>query len=131
MLFFNSQNTLSDVSLKIFRSLDIGNFLEGDSVSYLNETYYEAQTLGTNIKISRNNYDYEDDYEFMISIKKAIGKTINSEKNLYAIAEIISSIISIELDIVVALEKQDSGSWYLLKFINTNNNLRIDKVKVL
>lgn len=74
ILFFNSREKLNEISSKIFETLNIRCFVEGDSTHYLDETYYEGNILGTiSIKIAKNNYSYEEYFNHMIIISEDIG----------------------------------------------------------
>ncbi|WP_334075549.1 MULTISPECIES: hypothetical protein [Paenibacillus] len=72
-LFFNSQLAIGEVVPLIFKHLNVQNVAEGENSSYLNEMYFSGSVIGLDIRISENNYDYEDKFNYMISIKKSIG----------------------------------------------------------
>lgn len=128
-LFFYSNETLNNIVPMIFNELNITNTLEGENSSFINETYFQGSALGIVIRIAENNYDYEDDFNYMISIKKSIGMKLRDEDGLYLIAEIVSSIIAMKLSINVAIEKycKESDSNYLLYFYKKGSELLVEK----
>ena len=111
----------------LFRS--ISTFMEGDSSFSVSGYYLEGSVLGIVIKIDENNYDYEDDYNYMISIKKAIGTKLADDNALLGVAEIIASVISEKLGIEVALEielrKNDEYSLKIFSFDGNKVNANI------
>lgn len=129
ILFFKTNQTLDNIVPIIFNELNIKNTAEGENSSYINDTYFEASVLGIIIKISENNYDYEDDFNYMISIKKTNELKLRDKEGLYFIAQIISSIIAMKLNINVAIEKycQESESNYLLHFYRIGDVLIVEK----
>ncbi|MEK4878365.1 hypothetical protein [Paenibacillus sp. FSL R5-0908] len=128
-LFFDSNETLDNIVPMIFNELNITSTVEGENSSFINNTYFEGSVLGIVIRIAENNYDYEDDFNYMISIKKSIGMKLRDEDGLYLIAEIISSVIAMKLNINVAVEKycKESDSNYLLYFNKNGNELLVEK----
>ncbi len=74
---------ISSVVKNICKSLGIQkeNIHSGDSSHVLNGTYYEFSILGIKTKIEYNSYDYEDKFNYMLSIKEDVtsGLKINDE----------------------------------------------------
>lgn len=103
-LFFNSEKSLDEIAKIVLSDLGISRIIEGDSSFSPSGYYLEGTVLGIVIKIDENNYDYEDNYSYMISIKKAIGTKLEDDNALLGVAEIVASIISVKLGIEVALE---------------------------
>lgn len=103
-LFFNSEKSLSEIAKIVLSALGIRNIVEGDSSFSPNGYYLEGMVLGIVIKIDENNYDYEDYYNYMISIKKGVGTKLADDSSLLGIAEIVASMISVKLGIDVAIE---------------------------
>jgi len=105
-LFFSSEMSLDEVAEKVLLALGINNMMEGDSSFSTNGYYLEGMVLGIVIKIDENNYDYEDYYNYTISIKKGIGTKLADDNALLGFAEIVASIVSMKLGIEVALEQE-------------------------
>lgn len=105
-LFFNSEESLNEVAKMVLSALGIRNIMEGDSSFSPNGYYLEGMVLGIVIKIDENNYDYEDYYNYMISIKKGIGTKLADDSSLIGVAEIVASMISVKLGIDVAIESE-------------------------
>ena len=122
-LFINSESSLDEVAKIVLSTLGISRFMEGDSSFSASGYYLEGSVLGIVIKIDENNYDYEDDYNYMISIKKAIGTKLADDNALLGVAEIIASVISEKLEIEVALETElRKNDEYSLKVFSFDGN---------
>lgn len=104
VLFFYSNDSINEIVPIFYKALNITEIHECDSTHYLNDTYYEGSALGIRIQLAENNYDYEDDYNYMVAIKKSMGTTLLDESSLYKVAEIVASIITMEWNIKVAFE---------------------------
>lgn len=88
-LFFYSDKQFDDVATIVFMALGITNYLEGESSNVLGGYYYSYSVFGVEIKLERNSYDYEDQFNFMIHIKE---RSINSLKADSSIGNTVSSI---------------------------------------
>jgi hypothetical protein len=106
VLFINSKMSLENIAKKILSALGISKMVEGDSSFSPKGYYFKCTVLGIDLKIDENNYDYEDNYNYMISIKKTIGTKLADDNALLGFAEIIASLISSKLGIDIALEME-------------------------
>jgi hypothetical protein len=127
-LFVSSSMQLNEFADLVFSDLQLRDICEGDS-SYSPSGFYLVGTLlGIAIKIDENNYDYEEHYNYMISIKKAIGTKLSDENSILGLAEIIASTIAVKLDTEVALEQRDKETNALvLKVFSYNGSKVITK----
>ena len=69
-LFFNSGSSFSVTSKQFFTCIGVANFLQGDSANTLGGTYCSVSLFGMVIKIEENAYDFEDDYNYMVTIRR-------------------------------------------------------------
>ena len=121
VLFFQLDKSFDEVGKLIISCLGFNNLIESETTFNTKGYYFIANTLGLTIKLDENNYDYEDKYNYMITIKKAIGTKLYSENSILGVAEIVASIISSKLNIQVALEEElrnpDSEVYFLKIFL--------------
>jgi hypothetical protein len=68
-IFFNIEEPLFDVSNAIYKSLGVPNFLEGESAHAKGGIYYSHKIFGLEIKLECNSYDFDDRYNFMLTVK--------------------------------------------------------------
>ena len=116
MLFFNSEETLELVAKKVFSTLELNNYLRGTCQNVLDDLYYCFSVFGVNLKLELNSYDYEDEYRFMLTIKKDLASDLTVEiDTINNIAEIVYKLLSNQLQIVFAIEKANN------KFIEPTN----------
>lgn len=129
-LFLNSEESLDEIAKLVFSALGLSKIVEGDSSFSPSGYYLEGTTLGIVIKIDENNYDYEDTYNYMISIKKDIGTKLADDNALLGFAEVVASIISVKLGIEVALELElRRTDAYSLKVFSFDGEKAIANIK--
>lgn len=105
-LFFSCDKQFDDVAILIFKSLTIENYLEGDSSNVLGGYYYSFNVFGMEIKLERNSYDYEEQYNYMIHIKENRTNNLKIDPNIENImAGIILKLLCNNLNIPLAIEK--------------------------
>ena len=75
-LFFNKSGSFDEVAGAVFRALGLLSG-EGDSANALGGDYHVASALGVDVRLERNSYDYEDEYEYMLSIRKNLASPLN------------------------------------------------------
>lgn len=107
-LFFYSDKQFDDVAALVFMTLGITNYLEGESSNVLGGYYYSYSVFGVEIKLEQNSYDYEDQFNYMIHIKK---HSINALKIGSSIENMVASL-SLQLlynncNVPMAVEKGD------------------------
>jgi len=101
-LFFNLDGDFEEVVRRIFLSLGIVSYMEGESVNVLGVTYGVVNVFGVAIKIEQNCYDYEDDYDYMLSIRKDSLSSLNVDISVikaisYVVARLIVNNEAIEV----------------------------------
>lgn len=114
VLFFSCSNTIDSVSELVFKSLGIVQGAEGDSANSLGGSYYSATILGLTIRLELNSYDYEEQYNYMLSIKKSKGYLNIDARTIDLIVEAIKRLLSINLSVIVAEEKEGALEVYNL-----------------
>jgi len=122
-LFFNIDKEFEEVGKKIFAELGFSNLQEKETSFNSQGLYFSVNVFGLSIKLDENNYDYEDMYNYMISVKKAIGTKLYDENSLYSVAEIVASVIAQKMKIDVALEyelRNPNSETYSLKVFSFN-----------
>lgn len=108
LFFFNSTENLQELSNKIFGVLKIGDFQDMDSLNVFQGNYYSCHFLGMKMKLEYNSYDYEADYNFMITIQEDFTSGIVlKEGNIKLFADIVISILSSNTDIIFVREVDD------------------------
>ena len=108
MLFFKSEDELQDFSKKIFNVLDIDNFSIIESVNVYKGFYGSYKVLGVKLKLEYNSYDYEDEYNYMMTIDNDFTSTLNiNDNSINYFTEMIMYILSNSLSIKKAVEVED------------------------
>ncbi|MDO6433978.1 hypothetical protein Q4E93_25445 [Flavitalea sp. BT771] len=102
---------IEDVSRKVFACLGIdSNILEGDSNHVLNGTYYSYSVFGIQIQIEKNNYDYDDSYNYMIKIKKNVLLELQMDPTMIKkLVLIIIDLLQKNLKTTIAYEMEGGG----------------------
>lgn len=115
VLFFYMEGNISSVAKKIYKSLGIqkGNLYSGDSSHVLNGVYYDFSILGSKIKIEYNSYDYEDKYNYMLSIKEDVnsGLKVNDEM-IKQLTVIICELLVNNLNLNIAHEGENGQLFF-------------------
>lgn len=108
-LFFSINDDLEKVAIKIFATLEIEkNISEGDSSNVLEGIYYSVSVFGLTVKLEKNSYDYDDVYNYMMSVKKNIlSKVISDSETIKPITQIIIKLLVQNLNLKIAYEKED------------------------
>lgn len=90
---------------QIYAALGLSHYLEGDSIHTLNGDYAIGNILGIAIKIEENVYDYEDEYDYSIFIKKDVLSDVSiTEENIKLLSHIVVDLLCRNLGIEVAIE---------------------------
>lgn len=114
-IFFNMSIPFREVMDLVFSTLGL-NYTEGKSKNVLDGVYGVTNLFGSQIRIEKNSYDYEDKYKYSIFIKEDfLSKVITTEKNIKFISQIIIDLLHRNLKIEVAVERDDKLESYLLK----------------
>lgn len=116
-IFISSQLNLSQLANSIFSILGADNkdILIGQSSYSINDTYYWVSFAGVRFKIDENNYDFEDEFNYHLNIKKDVRKKINiDEEIILASAKIISRLILNNLKVDKLAIENENGDLQLL-----------------
>ena len=90
------EERISEVAKAVFTTLGLeSNFKTGHSSHAKGGTYFSCSVFGVTIKLEENSYDYDDKYNYMISIKKNLFSAIAAD------AEIIKDVTTTVRKIIV------------------------------
>lgn len=107
LLFFFFTGELLETAQLLFSLLKLP-FSEGDSANVLGGDYYVARLLGFRIKLERNSYDYEDEYNYMLSVEKDFRPSLRiTDAMAESLAEILAQLLSQNLPLTIAYKKDD------------------------
>ena len=107
-LFFNSAEDIGRVADSICRLLGSRQD-SGESKNVLNELYFEVVLLGIKVRIEENCYDYEDQYRYMVSMKRDVvsGSKVR-DCDITSLARIIQHLLVDNLGLEAVLEVDSS-----------------------
>lgn len=89
----------------IFQALGVNSIWEGDSQNVLGGVYSSYSIFGINIKLELNSYDYEDDYEFMLYIRKDMTSSLKVDAEIEdKVGEVVLKVLCDNLSIPIAFE---------------------------
>lgn len=113
-LFFFIDEDIEKVATKIFSTLGIKNgFLEGDSSHVLGGVYYSISIFGIKIRIEKNSYDYDDEYNYMIRIAKDVFSNVIIDNSIIKqLTHIIIRLLVQNLNLKIAYEEEDKLKIY-------------------
>ena len=104
-LFFSLDGDFDTVVSRVFGALGIEAYRRGQRANSLGGTYDDYSVFGVAIKIERNSYDYEDEFEYMMSVKHdEISNAQASEDVVRAVAEIVKVQLLKNLSIQIGIE---------------------------
>lgn len=108
-LFLDCQQSLEQVASRIFEAAAPVKGVEIDSLNVLGGTYFEGTFRNLVLRVESNSYDYEDDYEFMITLKSNnLSNRQVAEKEIQMAAKSLQSLLVDKLRIPVAMELDSS-----------------------
>ncbi|EGO62505.1 hypothetical protein [Acetonema longum] len=124
-VFFNQEKSFDELAALIFQQLGVSAYNEGESSFSIGGYYYFANLLGLRIELAMNNYDYEDQYVYLMMVDKATGSKVDRSL-LRPVAELIATHLSDKLDIEVGVESgyTDEGNLALKVFSKVDNEIR-------
>jgi hypothetical protein len=103
-LFFSLPSDLAETTKTIFQILGASS-IEGDSANVLGGIYTMASVLGFKIKLESNSYDYEDQYNYMLSVTEDYATGLRVDDTMEeAMASIIAQLLSKNLPLTIAQE---------------------------
>jgi hypothetical protein len=103
-LFFSLPSDLAETTNIIFQIIGASS-VEGDSANVLGGTYTTASVLGFKIKLELNSYDYEDQYNYMLSVTEDYATGLRVDDAMEeAMAGIIAQLLSKNLPLPIAQE---------------------------
>ena len=82
--------------------------MQRDSANVLGGTYSVLSVLGFKIKLEPNSYDYEDQYNYMLSVNEDYLAGLEVDDDLSeAVAEIVAKLLSRNIHLEVAHEREN------------------------
>jgi hypothetical protein len=107
-LFFSFPTSLADTTKTIFQVLGASP-VEGDSANVLGGTYTMVSVLGFQIKLELNSYEYEDQYNYMLSVTEDSSASLRVDQAMEeTMAGIVAQLLSKNLPLTVAQELSHS-----------------------
>jgi hypothetical protein len=105
-IFFNENRQIDDVAKSIFSAIGVqNNIQEGDSSNVLNGVYYCYSVFGVQVKLENNSYDYDDKYNYMLTVRKDVLSDLVIDDNIIKnVANIILELLSQNLHLEIAYE---------------------------
>lgn len=106
-LFFSLTAELAEATQTVFKVLRASS-VEGNSANVSGGTYMMGSVLGFKIKLERNSYDYEDQYNYMLSVNEDYLAGLNVDDEMAeAMAGIVAQLLSKNSSLTIAQEKED------------------------
>jgi hypothetical protein len=107
-LFFSFPGELQEVTQVIFGLLGASSTVQRDSSNVLGGTYSVLSVLGFKIKLELNSYDYEDQYNYMLSVNEDyLTKLEVDEDMIEGVTDIVARLLSKNTSLKIAQEKED------------------------
>ena len=105
ILFFNLEKNLTDTASIVFESLGMPYNMKGSSAHSLGGEYSSLSIFGLNLKLEPNTYDYENDYNYMLSIyKDKLTELSINEEIILPISKIVARLLTDNIKIDIAHE---------------------------
>ena len=103
-LFFNFAEENGDVAVAVFGLLGVDPRF-GESKNVFNDSYCEATLFGMKLRFEENCYDYEDQFRYMLSVKRdvVLDATVRAD-DITRVARIVQHLLADNLGITVAIE---------------------------
>ncbi len=118
-VFFNSDGGLEEVSRSVFETIGLSHYLEGDSQNSLGGSYSSYSVFGINIRLELNSYDYEDDYKFMLLVRRDMNSRLKCDAGVEdEIATLVLKLLYNNLHIPLVIEK--ANMLQMVSFENEN-----------
>lgn len=112
-IFFNYPDSFEKAVPKIYSAIGIKEYMEGDSLHVLGGVYGTYSIFGIEIKVEENSYEYEDEYRYMIFIKKDVHSNIWTPEEYEAvIARMVCGLLHHNLQTEIAVEVDDKLEIY-------------------
>jgi hypothetical protein len=98
-----------EVASEIFEAALRSRVVEAESLNVHGGTYFEGTFKNLVLRVESNSYDYEDDYEFMVTLKNAVVSDRKvSDSEIQLVAKSLQNSLVNQLRIPVALELESS-----------------------
>ncbi len=82
--------------------------MQRDSANVLGGTYSVLSVLGFKLKLEQNSYDYEDQYNYMLSINEDYLSGVETDEDMAEdISDIIVKVLRKNVSFEIAQEKAD------------------------
>ena len=107
-IFFNHNGGIENAAAKAFNALGMERSLEGDSANNASGIYFEYTAFGVKFKIEENVYGFEDEFEYMLSIRKDMLTDLEVPDDVPSVlASIASRMLAKNLNVEVGIETGD------------------------
>ena len=102
-------NLVPKIKIQDVLSILGGPVSEGDSSNALEGQYYSMSIFGLKLRIEKNSYDFEDEFEYHIRLYKDVSLDVVGVENIeLLIAKSIAILLKANFSIEVAYEVDDS-----------------------
>lgn len=110
-LFFYLDEGIEKVMKAVFEPLSLkDNVREGDSSNVKDGVYYICTVFGVNIKLEGNSYDYDDKFNYMITVEQDLFSNIEADAEIIKnVTLTVRKILALSLKIPIALEIDNYG----------------------
>lgn len=107
-LFISFSGDIELVASEVFRALGARNFVEGDTANTPSGVYFEQAVFGVVLKVEENVYDFEDQFEFMLSIKLDSLTNLNVPSDFpTVVADLVSRMLANNMEAKIGIEVGD------------------------
>ena len=104
VLFLKLDTRYEEFGNIVLSTLGFSSFAESETTFNTQGYYFVANILGVSIKVEENCYDYEEQYNCLITIKQGIGIKLANDNSLSGVAEVIASVLAAKLKTEIAME---------------------------
>jgi hypothetical protein len=106
-LFFSFPGELQDATKTVFNALGTLPAANHDSLNVLGGTYTALSLLGFKIKLEANSYDYEDKFNYMLSVNEDFLANLRVDDEMEeGLADIIAKLLVENTSLEIAQEKE-------------------------
>lgn len=106
-LFFAFPGEIQDAAKTVFNALGTSSAANRDSLNVLGGTYTALSLLGFKVKLEANSYDYEDKFNYMLSVNEDFLAKLKVDDDMEeALADIIAKLLVENTSLEIAQEKE-------------------------
>lgn len=108
IFFIASPLPIEESAKAVFSLLGQSSSLIGDSANSYGGTYYSFSIFGVRIKLEKNTYEYEDDYQYILSVTKDLLSSVKvNDGFITEVSNLICSLLAKSTQFKVAIEREN------------------------